>query len=61
MRATYRLSQATELTVGVINLTDEEPPFSLLAGGATGWPWYDQALYDPRGTRFYLNLSHDFL
>lgn len=60
LRATYNLSRGTELTVGIINLTDEEPPFSLLAGSATGWPWYDQALYDPRGTRFYVNLLHNF-
>lgn len=61
LRGTYRVTDATQLTLGIINLTDEEPPFSVLAGSSTGaWPWYDQSLYDPRGTRYYLNLTHDF-
>ncbi|NND59647.1 MAG: TonB-dependent receptor, partial [Gammaproteobacteria bacterium] len=58
LRGSYQLSDATSISAGIINLLDEEPPFSELAAG--GWPFFDQALYDPRGTRFYLNVSHDF-
>ncbi len=62
LRATYAFSDAIELSAGIINLTDEDPPFSEQApSGGGGWPFFDQSLYDPRGTRFYLNLSYDFL
>ncbi len=60
LRGTYRISDRMELALGVINLTDEEPPFSeLAASGGGSWPWFDQALYDPRGTRIYLSISYD--
>lgn len=58
LRGTYSFSERSELAVGFINITDEEPPFSLTAAGE--WPWFDQSLYDPRGTRFYMNLKHNF-
>ena len=58
LRGTYNINDTTEIAAGLINLTDEKPPFSEVAAG--GWPWFDQALYDARGTRFYLNLKHDF-
>ncbi|MEM8814190.1 MAG: TonB-dependent receptor [Pseudomonadota bacterium] len=58
LRGTYTVANSTEISLGVVNLTDEEPPFSVLAAGA--WPWFDQSLYDPRGTRWYLNLRHEF-
>ena len=58
LRGLYRLSDRAELSAGIINLTDEEPPLSQLAAGT--WPWFDQALYDPRGMRFYVNLNYEF-
>lgn len=58
LRGTYSIGESTELSAGIINLTDEEPPFSKVAAGE--WPWFDQSLYDPRGTRFYVNLKHNF-
>lgn len=58
LRGTYTFNEKTTIAIGVINLTDEEPPFSEIASG--GWPWFDQSLYDPRGTRWYMNLSHSF-
>ncbi|WP_444919063.1 TonB-dependent receptor plug domain-containing protein [Microbulbifer sp. JMSA003] len=58
LKGTYDFSDNTSFTLGIINLTDEEPVYSETAG--TGWPWYDQALYDPRGTRWYLSVSHSF-
>jgi len=59
LQGTYSINDDAELSIGIINLTDEEPPFSEVASG--GWPWFDQSLYDARGTRFYMNLSYDFL
>ena len=58
LRGTYSFTENSELAVGFINITDEEPPFSLTAAGE--WPWFDQSLYDPRGTRFYMNFTHNF-
>lgn len=58
MRGTYQFTDATDVTFGIVNLTDEEPSYSELAAG--GWPWFDQGLYDPRGTRWYLSLTHSF-
>lgn len=59
LRGTYDFNnEQTQIAAGIINLTDEEPPFSEIAGG--GWPWHDQALYDVRGMRYYLNMTHNF-
>ena len=58
LRGTYAIGENTEIAGGIINLTDEEPPFSLVAAGE--WPWFDQSLYDPRGMRFYVNVKHSF-
>ncbi|MDH3336380.1 MAG: TonB-dependent receptor [Gammaproteobacteria bacterium] len=59
LRGTYDFNdQRTQIAAGIINLTDEEPPFSEVAG--EGWPFFDQSLYDARGTRYYLNLTHNF-
>ena len=58
LRGTYTFGDNTEVAVGIINITDEEPPFSEVAGG--GWPFHSQSLYDARGTRWYMNLKHNF-
>ena len=58
LRGTYDIGESTQLAAGITNLTDEDPPFSLEAAGE--WPWFDQSLYDPRGRKFYLNLTHTF-
>ena len=58
LRGTYTFNEKTTIAVGIINLTDEEPPFSEVASG--GWPWFDQSLYDPRGTRWYMNVAYSF-
>ena len=58
LNGSYFIDDDTTVAIGVQNLTDEEPPFSLTAAG--GWPWFDQALYDIRGRRYYLSLSHSF-
>lgn len=56
LRATYDFTEGTRATLGVVNLTDEEPPYSEAAAGA--WPWYNQSAFDPRGTRWYLSFTH---
>jgi len=58
LRGTYNFGDSAELSAGIINLTDEEPPFSEVASGA--WPWFDQSLYDARGTRYYVTMTYDF-
>ena len=58
LRGTFSLGDNTEIAGGIVNITDEEPPFSEVAGG--GWPFHDQSLYDARGTRYYVSLKHNF-
>ncbi len=58
LRGTFSIGESTTIAAGVINLTDEEPVFSPTAGG--NWPFFDQSLYDARGQRFYMSLTHDF-
>lgn len=45
--------QKTELTIGAINLTDEEPP------KVTTFIGFDVQTHDPRGRLIYLKLSHE--
>jgi iron complex outermembrane receptor protein len=58
LRGTYMFNDKAQIAAGIINLTDEEPPFSEWVSG--GWPWFNQELYDPRGTRYYVNFTYDF-
>ena len=58
LRGTYDFGDRTTLSLGIINLTDEEPVFSPTAAG--GWPFFDQALYDPRGRRYYVSVDYNF-
>jgi iron complex outermembrane receptor protein len=58
LRGTYNFGEKAQLAAGIINLTDEEPPFSEWVSG--GWPWFSQELYDARGTRYYVNFTYDF-
>ena len=58
LRGTYDFNDQTRVSAGIINLTDEEPVFSPTAAG--GWPFFDQALYDPRGRRYYLSVDYSF-
>jgi len=58
LRGTYEFNERTQLSGGIINLTDEEPVFSPTAGG--GWPFFDLALYDARGSRYYINMDYSF-
>jgi iron complex outermembrane receptor protein len=51
-----------QLTVGVLNLLDEDPPLSIsITGVNRGQPFgYDDRYYDPRGRTVYANLSYKF-
>ena len=50
------------LTVGVLNLLDQSPPFSLATSGSNkGQQFgYDNRYYDPRGRTYYGNVSLKF-
>lgn len=58
LRGTFDIGDNGQIAGGIHNLTDEEPPFSEVAGG--GWPFHDQSLYDARGTRYYVSYKHNF-
>ncbi len=50
------------LSLGVLNLLDEKPPFSLVTSGTNkGQQFgYDDRYYDPRGRTWYGNLTYKF-
>jgi iron complex outermembrane receptor protein len=45
------------IALGLDNAFDEAPPEDAFL---EGWPFFNRALYDPRGRLFYLRYSHDF-
>ncbi len=49
----------TNITVGVNNLTDEEPP-AIDRGSVNGRVGFDQQVHDPRGRTAYLKIKHSF-
>lgn len=50
------------LTAGILNLLDEDPPFSLSTAGVNkGQQFgYDDRYYDPRGRTYYVSASYKF-
>ena len=50
------------LTLGILNLFNQDPPFSLSTGGVNkGQQFgYDDRYYDPRGRTYYVNASYKF-
>ena len=50
------------LTIGLLNLFDQKPPFSLVTSGANkGQQFgYDDRYYDPRGRSLYANFTYKF-
>ena len=50
------------LTLGILNLFNQDPPFSLSTGGVNkGQQFgYDDRYYDPRGRTWYVNASYKF-
>jgi iron complex outermembrane receptor protein len=53
----YDLLNNVRLIVGVLNVTDEDPPFSDASGDVAG---YDTAIHDPRGRFWYVQVSKKF-
>ena len=49
----------TDFTVGINNITDEEPP-AIDRKSASGRLGYDNQVHDPRGRTIYLRLKHTF-
>ena len=58
----WNVVKSLALTVGVLNVFDTTPPFSLSTGGINkGQQFgYDDRYYDPRGRTFYVNASYKF-
>ena len=49
-----RKDSDTTLTLGVVNLTDKQPPTIAIAGN------YDSKIHDPRGRRIYIKIGSTF-
>ncbi len=49
----------TDLTIGVNNVTDEDPP-AIDRGSSNGRIGFDQQVHDPRGRIVYLRFKHTF-
>ncbi|MEC7881261.1 MAG: hypothetical protein VYB35_00005, partial [Verrucomicrobiota bacterium] len=56
LRASYQLPYDVVASVGVLNLTDEEPPYAKAAFADN----YDRDLHDPRQRFVYFNLKKSF-
>lgn len=58
----WRPRKDVVLTLGILNLFDRDPPFTLSTGGINkGQQFgYDDRYYDPRGRTFYGNVSYKF-
>jgi iron complex outermembrane receptor protein len=58
----WTLDKALALQVGVLNLLDTAPPFSIAQSGLNKGQMvgYDDRYYDPRGRSIYANLSYRF-
>jgi iron complex outermembrane receptor protein len=59
IQSKWRPIKQVEITLGILNLFDKDPPFSIQtnAGQVFG---YDPRYYDPRGRTFYGNASYKF-
>lgn len=55
----YTWNKALKLTAGIINLTNEDPPFTLKTNGAHA-KGFDPRFADPRGRTIYINASYQF-
>jgi len=58
----WRPRKDIAITLGILNLFNEDPPFSLSTGGVNkGQQFgYDDRYYDPRGRTYYINASYKF-
>lgn len=56
----YRMSKALSLTVGIRNLTDQDPPFSMQDAGGGNMRGYDGRYADPVGRTYYVKANYKF-
>lgn len=56
----YDFRKNVQLTFGIKNLFDKDPPLSLQTGGGGNMVGYDGRYYDPTGRVFYLGGSYRF-
>jgi iron complex outermembrane receptor protein len=61
-QSTWAFAKNMALTVGLLNIFDQDPPLSISIGGNNrGQQFgYDDRYYDPRGRTFYANFSFKF-
>jgi iron complex outermembrane recepter protein len=57
---TYRVNEDTNVTFGINNLMDKQPPFTLRTGGAGHQVGYDPRYSDPFGRTFYISADYTF-
>jgi outer membrane receptor protein involved in Fe transport len=53
----YRFNNHAELSLSVVNLLDEMPPYDETS---TGYPYYDISWFDTEGRSFFLQYTHKF-
>jgi iron complex outermembrane recepter protein len=59
-QAAWQFNRAMLLTLGVRNLTDQEPPYSNAGGQTSFQSGYDPTYGDPRGRFFYGRVNYKF-
>ena len=55
----YTMSKGLKLTLGILNLADARPPFTLKTNGAHS-KGFDPRFTDPRGRTIYVNANYQF-
>jgi iron complex outermembrane receptor protein len=58
LQGTYFLDNNSNITLGLQNIFDKNPPLSTEASG--NWPWYDQGLYSNMGRYAYVSYKIEF-
>ena len=56
----WKFNPMLTFTVGVLNLTDKDPPRSFKTAGGGQQIGYDDRYYDPRGRSVYANVGFKF-
>ncbi len=60
-RVAYTFANSSQLTVGLRNIMDEDPPLTVTgARGGLPWPFYDSGLYDNMGRYAYMRYNFSF-
>lgn len=56
----WHAARNIDLNLGILNIADRKPPFSITTAGGGHMVGYDARYYDPRGRTFYMNASYRF-